>query len=140
MLGKRVYLTLSIIFIGIIAITLSFYIYNKPHINIEKTEADYYLTAQQLIEDYEDYESESNQKYSERLIEVEGQIHEISTSKGNMVIALKPDDATSSVICHMLPEESEKVLKLKRGQIIKIKGKCTGFLLDVIMVRCVLVQ
>ncbi|MCM4167804.1 hypothetical protein KCTC52924_01391 [Arenibacter antarcticus] len=140
MLGRKVYLILSFIFIGIIAIALSFYLYNKPHVNIQKTDADYHLSAQQLIRDYEDFEIESNKKYSERLIEVEGQIHEVSTLRGNMVIALKPANSPSSVICHMLPEESEKVLMLKKGQIIKIKGKCTGYLLDVIMVRCILVQ
>lgn len=137
--GKKAYLILSFIFIGIIAVALSFYIYNKPHIDIQGSDADYYLSAQQLIADYRDFEVESDKKYSERLIEVEGRMHEVSTLKGNTVIALKYAGSPSSVICHMLPEESEKVLKLKKGQIIKIKGICTGYLLDVIMVRCILV-
>ncbi len=140
MLGKKAYWILSIIFIGIIAIALSFYMYNKPHINIQKTEAAYRLSAQELIGEFKNDELEANTKFSDQLLMVEGQIHEISTLKGNKVLALKPANSASSVICHMLPEESEKVLQLKEGQTITIKGMCTGYLLDVIMVRCMLVQ
>ncbi|MDX1326596.1 MAG: hypothetical protein R3299_02750, partial [Arenibacter sp.] len=88
----------------------------------------------------ENNELEANKKYSDQLIMVKGPIDAISTLKGNKVLALKPAGSASSVICHMLPEEGEKVGHLKVGQTITIKGVCTGYLLDVIMVRCMLVQ
>ena len=38
----------------------------------------------------------------------------------------------------MGPENNLNVLKLRKDNQITIKGICTGYLLDIIMVRCVL--
>jgi len=40
----------------------------------------------------------------------------------------------------MLAESSNDIQNLKEGQIVVLKGVCTGFLMDVILVRCVLVN
>ncbi|MCM4152815.1 hypothetical protein DHD05_14555 [Arenibacter sp. N53] len=140
MSGKRFNIILSLFLLVIIGLVFSIIYYNKPHANIEKSKPDYSLTAQQLIEEYKEQGIEAEKKYSERIIEVQGQIHKISTIKGNSVITLKSSDSDSSVMCHFLPEENTNVLKLKNGQVVKVKGKCTGYLLDVIMVRCILVE
>ncbi|MCK0144748.1 OB-fold putative lipoprotein [Arenibacter sp. F26102] len=140
MTGKKFKIILSLLVLVIIGLVVSFLYYNKPHANIEKSKSDYSLTANQLIKEYKEQGIEAEKKYSERIIQVQGQIHKISTLKGNSVITLQSSDSESSVICHMLPEENANVLKLKNGQEIMVKGKCTGFLLDVIMVRCILVE
>ncbi|MBC8769110.1 hypothetical protein H4O18_14000 [Arenibacter sp. BSSL-BM3] len=140
MSGKKFNIILSLFILVIIGLVVSFLYYNKPHTNIEKSEYDYSLKAEQLIKEYKEQGIEAEKKYAERIIQVKGEIKNISTHKGNSVITLMASDSESSVICHMLPEENAKVLKLKNGQEINVKGKCTGFLLDVIMVRCILVE
>lgn len=139
MKGKK---SLILVFLAVIilGLALAIYSYNKPHVDVKKSEADYVLTAQNLISEYQENETETNEKYSENVIQIKGKIFEISTLKGNSVITLKDESLESSVICHMLPEENMKALKLKKGQDIEIKGICTGYLLDVIMVRCTLVK
>ncbi len=140
MKGRRFKLILGFLLLVIPLLLASIYMYNKPHLDVKKSEAAYVLTAQNLIKEYQENETTTNEKYSESVILVKGKIFEVSTLKGNSVITLKDDNSESSIICHLLPEENGKVLSLKVGQDIGIKGICTGYLLDVIMVRCTLVE
>lgn len=138
MKGKGFKILLGLLLVIISLLLISIYFYNKPHIDVQKSEADYVLTAQNLIKEYQENEAVTNEKYSENIILVKGKVFEVSTLKGNSVITLKDDDSESSIICHLLPGENGKAMKLKEGQEISIKGICTGYLLDVIMVRCTL--
>lgn len=124
----------------VLGLALAVYYYNKPHVNVQKSEAAYVLTAQNLINEYQENEVETDKKYSEKVIQVKGKIFEISTLKGNSIITLKDENSDSGIICHMLPDENLKTLKLKKGQDIEIKGISTGYLLDVMMVRCTLAK
>lgn len=108
--------------------------------NVEKSDAIYSLTAQNLIKEYQENELGTDKKYTEQIIEIEGHIHEISTLKGSSVITLKDPESDSSIICHMQAKDNKRALTLKKGQRVTIKGVCTGYLLDVMMVRCILVE
>ena len=123
--------------LGLVA---SVYYYNKPHVDVKKSEATYVLTAQNLIDEYRDNETDTNKKYSEKVIQVKGKVFEISTLKGNSVITLKDEGLESSIICHMLPEDNKRALQFEKGDEINVKGVCMGYLMDVIMVRCTLVD
>jgi len=138
--GKKLILLVVFFLIIIVGLTSFLYYYNKPHVNVKKTDAAFVLTAENLINEYRDDETTTNQKYSENIIQVKGKVFEVSTLKGNSVITLKEENSESSIICHMLPDENMKALKLEKGQEVDIKGICTGYLLDVIIVRCTLVE
>ncbi|MGB5665623.1 MAG: hypothetical protein WBM53_02155 [Maribacter sp.] len=138
--GNKFKIILGFLLLAIAVLVASIYYYNKPHVNVEKTNAAYILTAGNLISEYQENETNTNRKYTEKIIQINGEIHEISTLKGNSVITIRNEDQESSIICHMLPSERGKSLLLKKGQKVSIKGVCTGYLLDVIMVRCILVE
>ncbi len=114
--------------------------YNKPHVNVKVKAADYELTSQNLLKEYGEDEVKTDKKYSDKIIQIEGEVNKISTHKGASVITLKNKHMESSVICHMQPEENIKSLGFKKGQSVQIRGICTGYLLDVIMVKCVFVK
>ena len=135
MKGKKLILLVVFFLIVIVGLTSFLYYYNKPHVNVKKSDAAFVLTSEKL-----DDETKTNEKYSENIIQVKGKVFEISTLKGNSVITLKDENSESSIICHMLPGENMKALKLEKGQEVDIKGICTGYLLDVIIVRCTLVE
>jgi len=132
----------KIIIGGAILIIIAFFIaiklYNKPHVDTKKSKADFVLTAQNLISDFLQDEISAEQKYANQVLQINGEIHKISTLNGNGVITLKFTNLDSSIICHLQPEENKKILLFKKGQKITVKGICTGYLLDVIMVNCVL--
>ena len=129
------------IFILIIAcLFLMLTIYNKPHTDVRNSKADLILNIENVLAEFQQDETLANKKYIDQIIEVSGTIFEISTLNGNSVITLKSENSESSIICHLLPEDNEISLKLQKGQSITIKGVCTGFLMDVIMVRCVIAK
>ena len=133
-------IVLFLLLLVIAGAALVMYVYNKPHVNVKKADAAYVLTAENLITEYQQDEVKTTEKYSERIIQVAGRVFDISTTKGNSVITLKDENSESSIICHMLPEENAKTLKLEKGQDIAIKGICSGYLMDVMMVRCTLAE
>lgn len=132
----------KILLIGLILIIISLFfiinLYNKPFIDIKKSTSKLEITAQEILNDYRADENSANEKYVDNLIQIKGEIADISFAKGISIITLKDTSGLSSIICQMLPEDNLNVLKLKKGNQVLIKGICTGYLIDVMMVRCVL--
>ena len=140
MKSSKLKIALVFFIVLIVALTAAIVYYNKPHVDVKNSDAAFVLTAENLISEYQANEVGTTAKYSERVIQVEGKVFEISTLKGNSIITLKDETLESSIICHMLPEENKKALQILKGQNISIKGISTGYLMDVIMVRCTLVE
>ena len=138
--NKNIKILIGLIILMSIVILFALNLYNKPHLNVEKTEADLVINIHELLDDYKNDENLANGKYVDRVIQISGEISEINIENGNSIIIFKDSTGTSSVMCHMSPEENLKVLKLKKDGEIILKGICTGYLLDVIMIRCVLVN
>ncbi len=134
---KILLISLIVAFIGLfIALNL----YNKPFLNVAKSKPDIILNSQVLLNDYQEDEIFANKKYVDKLIQVTGEIVEISIDKGTTIVTLKDFNGLSTIICHMLAEDNLKALKLEIGNEVIIKGICTGYLLDIIMVKCVLIN
>lgn len=140
MKAKKFTIFLAFLVVSVLGLAVSIYFYNKPHVDVKKSPAAYVLSAQNLIKEYRQNEVDTNAKYTESVIQVQGKIFEVSTLKGNGVITIKDNDNESSIICHMLPEENRKIIRLRKGQDVVVKGICTGYLLDVMMVKCTLVE
>lgn len=132
----------KILLIGLILIIISLFfiinLYNKPFIDIKKSSPELEITAQEILNDYQEDENSANEKYVDNLILIKGEIADISFDNGISIITLKDNNGFSSIICHMLPEANLNVLKLKKNNQVMIKGICTGYLLDIMMVRCLL--
>ncbi len=129
---------IGILTIGIIVAFIGYKMYNKPHVNVAETASDISLIANDILNDFTSDEDLANTKYLEKIIEVKGVISELKIEEGKGIITLKTEDDFGSVLCHLSPEETNKIDTLKVGQTILLKGICTGFLMDVILVKCVL--
>ncbi len=114
--------------------------YNKPHIDIKKSEANFVINADAILIDFQDNEDKANIKYTNKIIQIKGTISEISTLNGNASITLKNKNFNANINCNLIPEENLEALQFKKGEEITIKGICTGYLLDVILVKCVIVK
>jgi len=139
-MSKILKIGIGIVILVIIALIYAVKTYNKPHLDTKSVKEDFSITTQSFINEFLEDEISADKKYADKVIQVEGEIYEISTLKGNGVVTLKSPDLESSVICYLLPEENNKTLKLKKGQSIIIKGICKGYLLDINMVKCVFVE
>ena len=104
--------------------------YTKPHRSVAKAKT-IQISATDLVLAYEKNEAGANSLY----LEVRGEVNEVSKNqKGETVITLKGSDM-SGLICTL---EGTAATEVKPNSSVVIKGICTGFLTDVVLVRCVL--
>ncbi|MBT8194847.1 MAG: OB-fold putative lipoprotein [Bacteroidia bacterium] len=116
--------------------------YFKPHKNIETAKEDVSITAPNLFSAFSDNEAKANTDYLDKIILVSGEINEVTVDdSSNVNVYLNVgNDGFGSVSCNFSSEEGQKALNYKNGQVVKIKGVCTGFLMDVVLNKCILVD
>lgn len=127
---------LSILIIGLTGAVVVYKMYNKPHRSVLDAKA-IALNAADLTAQYEADENKANGQYLDKVLSVSGEITDISKNqKGETVITLKGTDM-GGVICTLEGKESQDI---KKGSSIKLQGICTGYLTDVVLVRCYLAE
>jgi hypothetical protein len=129
---------LSLIVLGAFAAGYGYYLYNKPVESLERQKADVSVSASQLITDYEADEAKANESYLGKVVEVSGKIADITQDGGKNKIHLETGSPMSMVICEL--EGDQATESLAKGNDVKIKGQCTGYLSDVILVRASIVK
>jgi tRNA_anti-like len=108
----------------------------KPHTNVEGEQAVTTLSAPNLYNEFQRAENMANKKWVGKIIEVSGSISSVSES-GNYVSINLQASANGGVNCSILKKDLNPDDKFNTGDSITIKGKCTGFLMDVNLVDCV---
>jgi DNA/RNA endonuclease YhcR with UshA esterase domain len=121
---------------GIISLFIVYKIYNKPHVNVLDEKSDITITADQIINNFSSDETKANRSYLDKIIKISGVISELKVVKQKGIITLKTNHDFGSVLCHLSDKASQKINSLKEGQTVTLKGICTGFLMDVILVKC----
>lgn len=97
------------------------------------------LLASQLMEQFETNEQQANINYLGKIITVEGKITSVSVDdKGRAIVELE-SQSTGVISCTFCKKESKAEI-LTEGKLVSIKGECTGFTFDVVMVKCCLME
>jgi uncharacterized protein (UPF0333 family) len=94
--------------------------------------------AGELVKEFEADENKANTAYNDKVVSVQGTIVKVERNDSTQTVILAGESAMAGVVCQFEPEQNKRLEALKPGQAIKIKGVCTGALMDVILVRCVL--
>jgi acyl-ACP thioesterase len=111
-------------------------VYNKPHRD-PSSEASIQITAADLLHSYETNETEANGHYLDKALEVSGKISEITINQDSIpVIVLETENSMFTVRCTM----DNVHASAKVGNTVTIKGICTGYLSDVIIIKGTLVE
>jgi hypothetical protein len=126
---------IGLLVLAIIGVFVAYKMYNKPHIDVADASADITILANTILNDFSSDENAANTKYLEKIVAVKGEISEAKIEKEKGIVTLKTNDDFGSVICHLSHESTKKVAELKEGETITIKGICTGYLMDVILVK-----
>jgi hypothetical protein len=114
------------------------YLYNKPHTGVSNVDTDLNITAAALLKDFEQDEKLANNKYLNKVIEVTGNVTDIQNVNGSQIILLGSDVAVGGVSCKMSNDKNIKKQLPKKSTTITIKGKCSGYLMDVNLVDCII--
>lgn len=128
------------ILVGIVAAGFGFYMYNKPHKNIESSKVDFKMEAKTLFAEFEENEAAANTKYLDKIVEVSGIVKAVNSEDGETSIMLETGNEMSGVNCSLDNLTKHKRVTFTIGEKVSFKGLCTGVLMDVVIVRCVEVE
>ena len=128
-------LIIAILGLAIVVAFIGYKMYNKPHVDVAKAKSDITLTANTILNDFTTNETAANAKYLEKIIAVTGEVSNIKIEKDKGIVTLKTNDDFGSVLCHLSENATKNINSIKEGQTVTIKGICTGYLMDVILVK-----
>lgn len=134
---KRTYI-ISIVILFIISVLITYKWYTQAPTSITKLPTNITISAESLFENYEEDEIVSNLKYLDKVIEVNGVVSGIAFQKNS--VTLKTKDDFGSILCGLSKEFRSTINTLKVGQRVIIKGICSGYLMDVVLIRCEIIN
>ncbi|MBS1915499.1 MAG: hypothetical protein JST87_04430 [Bacteroidetes bacterium] len=138
MLKKRSFFLTGSVLLILLTVLLfrGLYLYNKPHKSAEAENAVATISANDLYQQYITDEKKADQTYLGKVIEVTGVLSAITHSGANEIWIISAS-AQGGINCQMFPGKQNEFSEPKAGDKINIKGKCTGFLMDVNLTDCV---
>lgn len=128
-----------VVFIALAGILASLYMFNLKHKDMAKAHPDFKITATVLQKAFEDDETAASKLYISKILEVSGKIASIKPANNMFIsISLATGSDLSSVIC-TFPVIAD-ASKINVGDEITLRGECSGFLMDVLLNNCALIQ
>lgn len=125
-----------LLLLGVLGVAVGYYYYNKPTESLKDAPAELCVSADSLFAMYESDETASNAKFLDKVIEVDGKIQAVNTDTSGLSLTLLTSSGMFGVICK-LEDKSTPETQFSIGQQVRIKGQCTGYLMDVVLIRCV---
>lgn len=115
--------------------------WNQPPEKITaNTEVEIQINASDLLSNFIEDESKANNDFVERIIEVSGVVKEVTFLNNRYTVLLQGKGEYACLICDMDDTEVNGISKVAIGDTITLKGVCKGFLMDAILLNCVLVN
>ncbi len=117
-----------------------FFVYNKPHRNIEKAKADYELSAEVAYHTFHSGDPVQAKEYQGKVIQLTGQASHIESGDSLMVLVFVFEEGMfgdEGIRCSFLPKYNQQLASLDLSKEIIVKGYCAGYNeTDVIMEQC----
>lgn len=116
-------IALIVIVLAIVAGTYGwFFVYNKPHKNIEGAKTDFKFTAEAFVKEFENNNVDSaEKKYLDKVIEVSGKVERVEARDSISNVIFKVGDLYE-LYFETYPEHNAEAKALKPGQQITIKA------------------
>ena len=127
------WILVTVLILVITAGYAAYRMYNKPHRDVQHSRP-IQVAAMKLVSDYEANEVQANAEYLDKVLEVSGQIIETNQNQQGETILVLDGTGLGTVRCTL---ELNVQHELKPKTPVTIRGICTGYLTDVILVRCI---
>ncbi len=136
MISKKNRILIATALIGcFLAIGVIMYIMYMPHRDI-RHETPIVISAKKLVESYQRDEVSANAHFLNKTLQISGLIENIETNiDGKKVITLSGSNPMSGVRCTLQEEQV-----IETGKPATIKGRCTGYLSDVVIIDCFVIK
>ncbi len=138
---KKKYIVFAILIIIIIAGIYGYKEYNRKVADVSTAAPQEIIHATDMLAAFTNDEAVATKKFAGKTVLVTGIVAEIINQQDTMMnIFLGNDTDINKVSCLMDMRKKEALKNVSVGKQISIKGVCTGFLADVEMNRCVIVN
>ncbi len=115
------------------------YTFKDSESNVASHKTEVTIDAQSLLQAFEINEDSANMKYRDKVIQVSGTVGSIAQDSLGYTVYLKEKDAISGIVCSFDRSSFDSV-RVKPGSQINVKGICMGYLMDVQMNKCNIVE
>lgn len=135
----------ALILIGILAaLYVWFFVYNKPHRDYEAAEPDHIMAADEMYFSYVQDKLLADSLYTGMVMQVYGPLSKVEDLDSIAVAIFVYGEGMfgdEGIRCISLPHHRETILGYNPGDMITIKGYCTGYNdTDVIMEKCSVIE
>ncbi|MBC7722120.1 MAG: hypothetical protein H7068_08860, partial [Pedobacter sp.] len=134
---KKKIIMLAIITAVVGGMSVWYFIFYKPtHFkrNVEDEQA-INITAKQIVKNFQANEDSANKIYLNKAIAITGEVLEAKKNQdGKPTVTLKSDDSFSNIYCTLKDDAGQ----IQGGSTITVKGICTGFLSDVVIIDAII--
>ena len=124
---------------GIASIGIWYFIFYKPT-HFKRDVADEQaitITAKQIVKNFQSNEDSANKIYLNKAIAITGEVLEAKKNQdGKPTVTLKSDDSFSNIYCTLKDDAGQ----IQGGSTITVKGICTGFLSDVVIIDAIIIK
>lgn len=125
-------------------ITLCIYINSRltaeNYIDIENVSTELNITSNQLVAHYTDNEERADHMFSGKIVEITGRVKEVTFLNNRNTVILYGQNTGSGIICDFGTNQLDAIKGLSKNQKVTVKGVCKGFLKDVVMLNCLLMN
>lgn len=125
---------------GIACIIGIYSIFNYKGIDTRKAKTEISLTANELLKDLNEEDEKQFEQYIEKALEIDGTIYQITYKAGKYSLLLRGDKIDALVLCEMEKDQAPLIELLKVGDEVKVKGILKGFLMDAILLNCIVLE
>jgi hypothetical protein len=141
MTSIKKYILIALVFvIGVVGL-FAYKEYNRKPADLSSLKEQVIIDATKLIAAYENDEANANKLYLGKVLLVNGKISAIENQQDTLVnILLGGQDNMHKVSCLLDKAQIKNIKNYSVEKTIAIKGICTGFLADVELNRCVIVD
>jgi hypothetical protein len=135
---KTIKIVLVILLIGSIS-GVAFYTFRKSPDSVKNIKPDFIVDAILLADEFSENENEANSKYLNKIVQVTGPIADIVATEDQKTIIYLEGNIMGNVSC-LFSNSGLKNKDLTNGATITVKGKCAGYIMDVVLNKCAVVD
>ncbi len=126
------WIMLLVLFIILALGFVGYKMWTKPHRNVQESKS-IIIEASKLAALFENNETEANKLYLDKVLQINGKVNDVIKNQNNKTVVTIKGTDMSNILCTLEENESNELLP---ETFIQLKGICTGYLTDVVMVRC----
>lgn len=129
------YLLAFVILAAAAAVFVWKYTFRPSESSVASKKADVEIAASELLHAFETDENVANMQYLDKIVVISGTVESVSEDSLGISVYVKNSDAIAGIICSF-DKKNLEITDVSKGMSVRIKGICTGYLMDVVMNKC----